>query len=137
MKETRGNSVIEQSRIIPAPPLAAYRSIADPREHSAFTGARATGRARPGATFTAWDGYIRGRTLLADPGHRLVQEWATTEWPEGMVPSRLEWRFQPHARGTRVTLRQTGVPRSQVASYRQGWVDFYWRPLRAHWASRR
>jgi uncharacterized protein YndB with AHSA1/START domain len=136
MNQDRGESVIEQSRIIPAPPLEVYRSIADPREHAAFTGARATGRARPGTTFTAWDGYIRGRTLLADPGHRLVQEWATTEWPEGVAPSRLEWRFQPHARGTRVTLRQTGVPRSQVASYRQGWIDCYWRPLRAYWASR-
>lgn len=111
MRQRRRDSIIEQSRIISAPPLAVYHAIADPREHSAFTGARATGRARPGAAFTAWDGYIHGRTLLADPGRRLVQEWSTAEWPEGAAPSRLEWRFRWHPRGTRVTLRQTDVPR--------------------------
>ncbi len=136
MSQRRGESVIEQSRIIPAPPLAVYRTIADPDEHSAFTGARATGRARPGSAFTAWDGYIRGRTLVAEPGHRLVQEWSTTEWPEGVAPSRVEWRFRRHPKGTRVALRQTSVPRSQVASYRQGWIEYYWRPLRAYWANR-
>lgn len=129
-------SVIEQSRIIPAPPAEVYRSIADPRRQTAFTGARTTGQARKGAAFTAWDGYIRGRTLAAEPGRRLVQEWWTAAWPKDAAPSRLEWRFQRHPRGTRVRLKQTGVPRSQVASYRKGWVDHYWRPLRAYWAAR-
>ncbi len=132
----RGTSVIRQSRVLPAPPLAVYRAIADSREHAAFTGARATGVARPGASFTAWDGYIRGRTLLADPGRRLVQEWSTSEWPDDTAPSRVEWRFQRHPRGTRVTLHQTGVPRSQVRSYRGGWVEYYWRPLRAYFTPR-
>jgi uncharacterized protein YndB with AHSA1/START domain len=136
MSQRRGGSVIEQSRILPSSPLTAYRAIADPREHSAFTGAPATGRARPGTAFTAWGGYIRGRTLVAVPGRRLVQEWSTSEWPEGTAPSRLEWRFRPHPRGTRVTMRQTGVPRSQVAAYRKGWVLHYWRPLRAYCAAR-
>jgi activator of HSP90 ATPase len=121
---------------MPAAPLAVYRAIADAREHSAVTGARATGRARPGARFTAWDGYIRGRTLRADPGRRLVQEWSTSEWPTDTRPSRVEWRFQAHPRGTRVTLRHTGVPRSQVKSYRTGWIEYYWRPLGAYFAAR-
>jgi uncharacterized protein YndB with AHSA1/START domain len=136
MSQRRAESIIEQSRIIPSSPLAVYRAIADPGEHSAFTGAQATGRARPGAAFTAWDGYIRGRTLVADPGRRLVQEWSTAGWPEGAPPSRLEWRFRRHPRGALVTLRQTGVPRSQAASYRKGWIEHYWRPLRAYCAAR-
>jgi hypothetical protein len=37
---------------------------------------------------------------------------------------------------TRVTLRQTGVPRSQVRSYRSGWIEYSWRPLRAYFLSR-
>jgi hypothetical protein len=48
----------------------------------------------------------------------------------------VEWRFRRHPRGTRITLRQTGVPRSQAASYRKGWIEYYWRPLRAYWAAR-
>lgn len=137
MSERSRGSVIEQSRIIPASPLEVYRAIADPRTQSAMTGARATGLARAGAAFTAWDGYIHGRTLVAVPGRRLVQEWSTTEWPEGAPPSRVEWRFRRHPRGTHATLTHTGVPPSQAASYRRGWIEYYWRPLRAYWADRR
>ncbi len=122
---------IEQSRVIPAPPEAVYRAFADPGTHTAFTGGKATGHARPGARFTAWDGYIFGRTLGAEPPRRLVQEWQTTEWPEGAPPSRLELRFQPHPRGTKATLVQTRVPPGQAADYRSGWIEYYWRPLRA------
>jgi uncharacterized protein YndB with AHSA1/START domain len=136
MTKDQPTSIIEQSRIVSAPPLAVYRAIADAREHSAFTGTRATGRARPGAAFTAWDGYIRGRTLLVHPGRRLVQEWSTSEWPKGAAASRVEWRFERHPRGTRVSLRHTGVPRAQAASYRRGWIEFYWQPLRAFFRSR-
>jgi uncharacterized protein YndB with AHSA1/START domain len=129
-------STIEQSRIIPAPPQEVYRALARAKEHAAFTGAPARGDARVGGTFTAWDGYITGRTLRCAPGKLLVQEWSTTEWPDATPPSRLEWRFAPHPRGTRVTLLQTGVPRSQARRYRTGWIEFYWRPLRAHFLRR-
>lgn len=135
-KSRVATSRIERARVVEGTPADVYRAIADPRLHAAFTGAKAAGRARQGARFTAWGGYIEGRTLAADPGKRLVQEWRTTEWPDGAAPSRLEWRFAAHPRGTRVTLRQTGVPRSQVAGYRKGWVLCYWRPLRA-WFARR
>lgn len=87
-------ATIEQKRVIPAKPAEVYRVIADPEIHSAFTGARATGRARKGAKFTAWDGYIMGKTLIAEPGERLVQEWWTTGWPEDSTPSRLESRME-------------------------------------------
>lgn len=130
-------STIEQARVIPAPPADVYATIADPKLHALFTGGRATGQTRPGARFTAWDGYIRGRTLSVTPGRRIVQEWLTTEWPAGAPPSRLEWRFARHPRGTRVTLKQTGVPRSQVRAYRSGWIEYYWRPLRAFFGGRR
>jgi uncharacterized protein YndB with AHSA1/START domain len=137
MRQLRGTSTIVQSRIIPAPPELVYAMLADPRRHAAFTGARVTGRAASGAPFTAMGGYIRGRTLRAAPARHLVQEWLTTDWPADTAPSRVEWRFAPHPRGTRLTLHQTGVPRTQARAYRAGWIQYYWRPLRTFIAKAR
>jgi uncharacterized protein YndB with AHSA1/START domain/GNAT superfamily N-acetyltransferase len=130
-------SVIDQERVFAATPAELFHAFADPKLHSAFTGGAATGRARAGARFTAWDGYITGRTLDVEPGRRIVQEWRTTEWPEGASPSRLELRFLDHPRGARVVLRQTEVPRAQARDYRDGWSAYYWKPLRTWLASTR
>jgi uncharacterized protein YndB with AHSA1/START domain/GNAT superfamily N-acetyltransferase len=128
-------SIIEQERVFPATPAELFRAFADPKLHTAFTGSVATGRVRVGARFSAWDGYITGRTLEVEPGCRLVQEWRTTEWPAGAPPSRLELSFLEHPRGGRVVLRQTDVPRTQARSYADGWSEYYWKPLRAWLAS--
>jgi uncharacterized protein YndB with AHSA1/START domain/GNAT superfamily N-acetyltransferase len=130
-------SIIVQERVFAATPEELFRAFAQPRIHSAFTGAAATGRTRAGARFTAWDGYITGKTLEVEPGRRIVQEWRTTEWPEGAAPSHLELSFFDHPRGVRVALRQTDVPRTQAGAYRSGWNDYYWKPLRAWLAAQR
>jgi uncharacterized protein YndB with AHSA1/START domain/GNAT superfamily N-acetyltransferase len=130
-------TVIEQERIFACAPAEIFRAFADPTLHSAFTGCIATGRVRVGARFTAWDGYITGRTLEVEPERRIVQEWRTTEWPEGAPPSRLELSFLDHPRGARVVLRQAEVPRAQAKDCRDGWNDYYWKPLRTWLASTR
>ena len=45
--------------------------------------AKATGKAVVGGKFTAWDGYIFGKYLELDDGKRVVQEWTSTDFPEG------------------------------------------------------
>lgn len=120
---------IRQSRIIPAAPEAVYEALVNAKKHAAFTGASATGVARVGAKFTAWEGYISGKHLVLDKGKQIVQEWSTSEWPEGAAPSRLEFNFEAHAKGTKVTMIQTLVPAEQADRYKQGWIDYYWDPL--------
>ncbi|HWP83765.1 MAG TPA: SRPBCC domain-containing protein [Terriglobia bacterium] len=117
-------------------PMELYEALINARKHAAFTGAAATSTARVGGKFTAWDGYIQGRHLELEPGRRIVQEWRTTEWPAEAPPSRLEWRFQPKRGGTEMILIHSQVPASQAASYRQGWIDYYWNPLKAYVARR-
>lgn len=130
-------SVIEQERVFAATPATLFHAFAEPKLHSAFTGGAATGATRAGARFTAWDGYITGKTIEVEPGRRIVQEWRTTEWPEGAPPSRLELTFLDHPRGTLVVLRQADVPRTQARAYRSGWNDYYWKPLRTWIAKQR
>lgn len=123
---------ITQTVVVPAEPAAVFDAFVNPRVHAAFTGAAATGSARVGARFTAWDGYISATNRVVERGRRLVQDWTTTEWPEGAAPSTVEFVFKPVKGGTQVRLVHSNVPAEQAASYRQGWVDYYWTPLKAY-----
>jgi len=96
----------------------------------------ATGAPKVGGKFTAWGGYIMGRHLDLDPPRRIVQEWTTTEWPTGSPPSKLEWTFVEKSGGTEVKMVHSEVPLAQVESYRRGWIDYYWVPLKKYFAAR-
>jgi len=131
------STTIVQTELIPGvKPMQVYEALVNARKHAAFTGAAATGAAKVGARFTAWDGYIFGKHLELDPPRRIVQEWATTEWPEGSPPSKLEWTFAEKKDGVEVTMTHSAVPSSQAESYRQGWIDYYWKPLKQYFAAR-
>lgn len=123
---------ITQKVVVPATPAQVYDAFLNPRIHAAFTGSPATGSARVGGKFTAWDGYISGvhRELVKDC--RIVQDWQTTEWPDGAKPSRVEFTFKAVAGGTEIRMVHSNVPAEQADSYRQGWIDYYWTPLTAH-----
>jgi uncharacterized protein YndB with AHSA1/START domain len=123
---------IKQKVIIPATPKEVYETLMDPKKHSAFTGSNATGDPRVGGKFTAWDGYISGRNLELDRGKRIVQEWITTEWPDGYPTSRLELTLKKVKEGTELSMVHSEVPAEQADDYEQGWFDSYWNPLRKY-----
>ena len=130
-------TTIRQRVTLPADPAAVYEAITSARRHRAFTGAGATGTARVGASFTAWDGYIQGRHLALEKARRIIQEWTTTEWPRGYAPSLLDLRLAPKGSGTLLTVVHTGVPLAQAASLRDGWHEFYWTPLKRYLTGRK
>lgn len=125
---------IRQSVYIPAKPKKVYETFLRARTHAAFTGSPATCNARVGGRFTAWDGYISGKILKLEAGRKIVQEWQTTEWPPDAPPSIAEFTFEDKDDGTRLTLVQKKVPAEQAESYRQGWIDCYWGPLKQYFA---
>ena len=130
-------SSITQTTFIPtARPAEVYDAFVNAKIHARFTGAAATGPARAGARFTAWDGYIHGvyRTLVK--GRRIAADWRTTEWPAGMPDSRVDLTFKAGKGGTEIRLVHSKVPAEQAASYRQGWIDYYWKPLNAYFSAR-
>jgi activator of HSP90 ATPase len=128
---------ITQKTLVPATPDEVYRAFTNPRIHAAFTRAAATGSARVGAKFTAWDGYISGVHRELVKGSKILQEWQTTEWPEGAEPSMVELTFTAATGGTKVRLVHSMVPAEQADAYRQGWIDFYWSPLQSYFAEGR
>jgi len=135
-EKTDKTVTIEQTEFIRAKPQPVYEAFADPKKHSEFTGAEATGEPKVGGEFTAWDGYISGKYLKLEKGKKIKAEWTTTEWPDSCVPSLLELTFAAKGDGTQVTLTHSKVPEDQAKDYEQGWIDFYWKPLKKYFEKR-
>jgi len=123
---------IRQRVMIPASPAEVYEAFVDPKIHAAFTGSPAKGNRRVGSHFAACGGYIDSVHRELTPGKRIVQDWSTTEWPEDAPVSRLELTLTAVTKGTELRMVHSNVPASQADSYRQGWIDYYWKPLHAY-----
>lgn len=120
---------LELSIVLPAEPQQIYAAWLDSEAHTAFTGSPARIDPNVGGAFTAWDGYIEGRTLALEPFRRILQAWRTSEFPEGAPDSMLEVLLEAVPGGTRLTLRHTEIPDGQAAQYEEGWRDFYFAPM--------
>ena len=118
------------SAVIPATPDEIYRAWLSTKGHTAMTGSPARVSGKVGGSFTAWAGYIFGRTLELEPDQRIVQAWRTSEFPDEAPDSRLEVLLEQVKNGTKVTLTHTGLPPESASSYKQGWKDFYFTPMK-------
>ena len=115
--------------IVPAKASVVYKAWLSTKGHSAMTGSTAKVIGKVGGKFSAWDGYIFGTTLELTPNERILQAWRTTEFPEEAPDSRLEIILEEVKGGTEITLAHSNMPDDQVEDYRQGWEDFYFKPM--------
>ncbi len=120
--------------ILPASAEEIYNAWLSSAGHSQMTGSRAEVQGGSGGAFTAWDGYIWGRTLELEANRRIVQAWRTSEFPEGSPDSRVEILLEEDLNGTKITLTHTNIPDGQGENYKQGWDDFYFTPMRAYFS---
>ena len=128
---------LKVSAVIPAAPEAVYKAWLSGKQHGEMTNTPAAKiSARVGGPFTAGGGYMWGKTLELNPQRRIVQSWRTTEFPEDAPDSRLEVILEKAKGGTRITVVQTEIPPGQGASYRQGWVDYYFAPMKQYFAGK-
>ena len=125
-------TTLVQHVFIQAAPLQVYEALVEPSLAAQVIGGECTGEPRVGETFTQYNQYIHGKHLELVRGERIVQEWTTTEWPKGAAPSRLEISLSGTGGGTELTMTHSMVPTEQAEGYRQGWIDYYWTPMRAH-----
>jgi activator of HSP90 ATPase len=107
------------------------------KEHTLFTGGVAKINPKIGGKFTAWDGYITGKTIELDVNKRILQSWRTTEFPHESPDSRLEIVFEKVDEGTKLTLRHSDIPDGQADEYKKGWVTFYFAPMKAYFSKKR
>ena len=121
---------------LPAPPEAIYKAWLSSSGHSAMTGSPAKVEPRVGGKFTAWDGYISGKTLELEPYSQIVQAWRTGEFGEADPDSRIELTLKAVRGGnsTRLTLNHAEIPKGQSASYESGWEEWYFTPMRDYFS---
>ena len=120
------------SAVIPAKPAEIYKAWLSTKGHTAMTGSAAKVNGKIGGKFTAWDGYIFGSTLALEPDSRIVQAWRTSEFADDDPDSLVELSLKETKDGTKLTLTHTQIPTGQEDSYRQGWEDFYFKPMKAY-----
>jgi len=115
-----------------ASPQEIYDAWLSSDGHTAMTGSAAKIEPEVGGAFTAWDGYISGKILELESPRRIVQAWRTSEFPEGASDSRIEILLEAAKGGTKLTPTHTDMPEGTADSYRQGWEDFYFKPMKEH-----
>jgi activator of HSP90 ATPase len=117
---------------LPATPEAIYDAWLDSARHTAMTGAPAQIGAGVGDVYSAWDGYIVGKTLELVPGKRIVQSWRTTDFADEDPDSTIAIELEPTGTGARLTLLHCGVPDDHTDYENGGWRDFYFEPMKAY-----
>ena len=122
------------STILPATPEQIYNAWLSSEGHSRMTGSLAEVKGEIDGDFKAWDGYIWGKTLELEPYRRIVQAWRTSEFPADSLDSRVEIQFEETKGGTKITLIHTNIPDEQGDSYKGGWEEFYFSPMRAYFS---
>ena len=127
---------LKRSALIPAAPREIFDAWLSSAGHAAMTGSPARATARVGGAFSTWDGYIRGKNLELKSPSRILQSWRTTEFPDDAPDSLLEILLEKSKGGTKVTLVHTDIPAGQAASYRQGWTDFYFKPMKEYFSKK-
>lgn len=120
---------ITASAILPATPEHVYNAWLSSKGHSDMTGGKAMIHPGVGGTFTAWDGYIEGKTLKLVPNTCIVQSWRTSEFPEDAPDSKLKITLEAADGGTKITLHHTNIPKGQGTMYKEGWKEHYFEPM--------
>jgi uncharacterized protein YndB with AHSA1/START domain len=123
------------SDVLPATPEEVYDAWISDDGHAAMTGGLAEIDPRVGGQFSAWDGYITGRTLVLEPGRRIVQAWRTSDFRVADPNSQIEVVLTAVPGGTEIKLHHTAIPDGQ-AGYEQGWRDNYFDPMRDYFSGR-
>jgi activator of HSP90 ATPase len=137
MPTSHPTGTIRHNVLIPlSSPEAVYRAFLSSKEHTEFTGSEAKCSAKVGGRFTAWDKYISGKNVELVEGKTIVQEWKTSEWPEGSEPSILKISLKKKGGGTQLSMIQSRVPASQVDQYDKGWYESYWEPLKRYFRAK-
>lgn len=117
-------------------PRDLYGIFLDAKKHSEATGAKAAGSGKLGGTFTAWDGYIKAKTLALVPARMIVQSWRASSFQKSDPDSILVLTFEKAAGGTILTMTHTAVPDHKASDFKTGWYQSYWDPIKKYLAKK-
>lgn len=122
--------IIRQTATFKATPHEVYELLMDSRKHAKVTGGPASISRSVGGKFSAYGGDLSGTNLELKPDKKIVQAWRSDDWPPGHY-SRASFTLKKVKGGTRLNFYQSGVPNAHYAGIKQGWIDYYWKPMKA------
>jgi len=123
---------IKVSSTLPTSPKNLYNSWLSSKEHSNFSGGSVKINARINGKMSAWDGYITGKFVELIQNKKIVQTWKSSNFQESSEDSILTITFNKVENGTKIKLLHTNIPDGQGESYKKGWKDFYFTPMKKY-----
>lgn len=118
------------SVVIRTSPNRVYEAWLDERQHTAFTGARASVAPWVGGRHTCLDGFAAGTLVRFDTGRSILMTWRASDFPAQAPDSTVEVLFEPIAGGVKLTVVHSGIPAGLGGKYKELWRDHYLDPLK-------
>ena len=59
---------------------------------------------------------------------QIVQKWRGDDWPKSHY-SLATFSFSKSPKGTKMIFTQKGIPADKYEDIKEGWIDYYWRPM--------
>ena len=115
-----------------ASPKEVYELLMDAKKHSSLTGSTVKMSKKVNGKFEVFDGYCHGYNIELDEGKKIIQAWHFQEegWPDDHF-SICTFQFEATGKGTRLSFTQSGVPEHKYEELKDGWKQFYWKPMQA------
>jgi activator of HSP90 ATPase len=113
-------------------PEVLYGIYMDSKKHSEATGGAAKISTKIGSSFSAWDGYITGKTFQLAKGKMIVQSWRSGDFKATDLDSTFILQFEKRGKNTAVVMVHANVPDSAYAGIKKGWDTYYWIPWRQY-----
>jgi activator of HSP90 ATPase len=124
-------TIRQQVTVKGATPHELYETIMDSRRHAKLTGDKVKMSRKVGDKFTAGGGWIDGMNVELVQDKLIVQAWRGNDddWPKGYY-SAVRFQFTKVPGGTRLDFLHSGVPVAAYDMIRDGWLEYYWEPLK-------
>lgn len=108
-----------------------YKFFLDSKLHTEVTKSKAVINNKIGGTFTAWDGYIKGKIVSLEKNKKIVQKWRTTEFNKNDKDSTLEITIEEIDKNkSKLILKHNEIPEGTEEEYKNGWKEYYIKPLK-------
>lgn len=120
---------IKQTITFKASPRDVYEALMDSKKHAKFTGGPAKISRNIGGKFSVFDGYASGKNIELVQDKKIVQTWRASDWDESDL-SEVTFILTPKKNGTILSFLQKNVPLQHLSAIKQGWVDYYWNPMK-------
>ncbi len=126
---------IKQTVTLATAPAEVYDLLINSKKHSALTGGPVSMSKKVNGTFEVFNGYCHGYNIELVENKKIVQAWHFAEdgWPDDHF-SICTFLFTKVPGGTKLSFTQLDIPEHKAESLKDGWKQFYWKPMKARLA---